>query len=319
MVLVVLAAITAANSARAEDPAPAGWKLVWSDEFNGQAIDPAKWAFDTGNGFYNYDANQWISGWGNSEFQYYTRAPENAFIKDGALHIRVLKESLHGCGYTSARLKTRKSDGQALFATTYGRVEFRAKLPTGQGIWPALWLLPVDARYGGWPASGEIDVLEARGQAPRHVLGTLHFGGKWPELAQAGGEYDLPAGQSIADFHVYGLEWLPGRIRWLVDGKAYKSQSFWWSRGEKSGARGPAQDQGPAQDSDGVFAWPAPFDQPFFLVMNLAVGGKFAGNPDRSTVFPAEMVVDYVRVYDRVGGYGKPAERGAGTIPRPRP
>ena len=137
-------------------PAPAGWKLTWSDEFDGKDINKTKWDFDTGNGFYNYDANQWISGWGNDELQYYTREPDNAFVKDGMLHIRALKESLHGCGYTSAKLKTRKKDGSPLFSQTYGRFEFRAKLPTGKGVWPALWMLPQGEKYGGWAASGAV-------------------------------------------------------------------------------------------------------------------------------------------------------------------
>ena len=131
----------------------AQWKLTWSDEFDGKEIDRSKWDLDVGNGFFNYDANTWISGWGNGELQYYTREPDNAFVKDGMLHIRVLKESLHGCGYTSAKLKTQKRDGSPLFNQRYGKFEFRAKLPTGKGIWPALWMLPEISKYGGWAAS----------------------------------------------------------------------------------------------------------------------------------------------------------------------
>src|SRR5262249_8300068 len=128
----------------AAGPARAGseWKLTWSDEVDGKEIDRAKWDFDIGHGVYDYDANQWVSGWGNEELKYYTKEPENAFVKDGMLHIRAVKESLHGCGYTSARLRTRKRDGGPLFNQKYGRFEFRAKLPTGQGVWPALWMLP---------------------------------------------------------------------------------------------------------------------------------------------------------------------------------
>src|SRR2546425_10771542 len=140
LVVGIVAGISSFPSNEAAEPAAAEWKLVWSDEFDGKDIDKTKWDFDIGNGFYNYDASQWISGWGNDELQYYTREPDNAFVKDGMLHIRALKESLHGCGYTSARLKTRKKDGTALFSQKYGRFEFRAKLPTGKGIWPALGL-----------------------------------------------------------------------------------------------------------------------------------------------------------------------------------
>src|SRR5262249_48897403 len=155
----------------------------------------------------NYDANQWISGWGNDELQYYTREQDNATVKDGLLHIRALKESLHGCGYTSARLKTRKKDGGTLFNQKYGRFEFRAKLPTGKGIWPARWRLPKEEKYGGGPASGEIAVMEARGQEPNKVLGTLHFGSPWPANTESSKDYVLPRGGTIADFHVYALEW----------------------------------------------------------------------------------------------------------------
>jgi beta-glucanase (GH16 family) len=306
--------VASVRTDEAAEPAPSGWKLVWSDEFDGKEIDRAKWDFDIGNGFYNYDANQWIGGWGNDELQYYTREPENAFVKDGMLHIRALKESLHGCGYTSARLKTRKRDGSPLFCQKYGRFEFRAKLPTGQGVWPALWMLPQEEKYGGWPCSGEIDVMEARGQEPTKVLGTLHYGSAWPANVHTGKDYVLPRGGSIADFHVYAVEWEPGEVRWLVDDQQYAAQSFWWSSGKKDGAKGAA----PKKEDD-LYPWPAPFDQPFYLVMNVAVGGKFLGKPDKTTVFPAEMVVDYVRVYEKDGGYGKPRPRGEGKLPFGKP
>lgn len=297
-------------SSQAADPPGSEWKLVWSDEFDGTAIDPAKWAFDVGDGFYDYDANMWIGGWGNDELQYYTREPANAFVRDGMLHIRALKESLHGRGYTSARLKTRKPDGGRLFAKKYGRFEFRAKLPLGRGVWPALWMLPQDEKYGGWPASGEIDVMEARGQTPTTVLGALHFGARWPATAHVSHEHVLANNGTIGEFHVYALEWEPGEIRWLVDGRRYATRSFWWSSGKTDGGKG----QNPAREAD-LNPWPAPFDQPFYLVMNVAVGGKFLGNPDRSTTFPAEMVVDYVRVHDKAGGYGKLKLRGPGKLP----
>ena len=290
------------------------WRLVWKDEFDGAEIDATKWDFDVGNGFYNYDANQWIGGWGNGELQYYTRDPANAHVADGMLHIRAVKESLLGCGYTSARLKTRKRDGSPLFRQRYGRFEFRARLPTGQGLWPALWMLPQDEKYGGWAASGEIDVLEARGQEPGKILGTIHFGGKWPVNAHASHEHVFADGSTIADFHVYAVEWEPGEIRWSVDGRRYATQSFWWSSRKRAGARGAK----PAREAD-LYPWPAPFDQPFYLVMNLAVGGRFAGKPDPRTAFPAEMLVDYVRVYEKAGGYGQTRPRGEGKLPFGKP
>ncbi|MFO0876248.1 MAG: glycoside hydrolase family 16 protein [Gemmataceae bacterium] len=304
---VLLAAV---GAGAAPEKGPAGWKLTWSDEFDGKEIDRAKWDFDLGNGFFSYDANQWISGWGNDELQYYTREADNAFVKEGKLYIRAVKESLHGCGYTSARMKSRKRDGSALFNQKYGRFEFRAKLPTGRGVWPALWMLPQAEKYGTWPSSGEIDVMEARGQEPHKVLGTLHYGSRWPGNVHTGGEYLFPRGQSIAEFHTYAIEWEPGEMRWYVDETEYARQTFWWSSSRVEGGKG----QKPRSEAD-LNAWPAPFDQSFYLVMNVAVGGKFLGNPDRTTVFPAEMVVDYVRVYEKVGGPGAVKPRGKGKLP----
>jgi beta-glucanase (GH16 family) len=305
--------VSTKNNEAGEAP-PAGWKLAWSDEFDGKEIDKSKWDFDVGNGFYDYDANTWIGAWGNGELQYYTREPDNAFVKDGVLHIRAVKESYLGCGYTSARLKTRKKDGSPLFTQQYGRFEFRARLPTGQGVWPALWMMPHDQKYGGWPASGEIDVLEVRGQESTKVTGALHFGSRWPENTYVSKEYVLPRETTIVDFHIYAVEWEPGEIRWYVDDHLYASQSFWWSSSLADGPRGAK----PAGEKD-LNPWPAPFDQPFYLVMNVAVGGKFAGNPDKTTPFPAEMVVDYVRVYDKVEGYAKTKPRGEGKLPFGKP
>lgn len=296
------------------EPSPTKWRLTWSDEFEGEEIDHTKWDFDIGNGFYNYNANQWISGWGNEELQYYTREPQNAYVEAGMLHIRAIKESLHGCGYTSAKLTSKKRDGTPLFNQKYGRFEFRAKLPTGQGIWPALWMLPQDETYGTWPSSGEIDVLEARGQEPNRVLGTLHYGSRWPANTHSSGEFIFPDRAGIADFHVYAIEWEPGEIRWYVDGQAYAVQSFWWSSSKTEGSNGAA----PANESE-LNPWPAPFDQPFYLVMNLAVGGRFVGKPDQTSPFPAEMLVDYVRVYEQVSPYGEPKARGDGPLPFERP
>jgi beta-glucanase (GH16 family) len=293
-----------------EEQTPFGWKLTWSDEFDGKEIDPAKWDFEIGNGFFDYDADEWISGWGNEELQYYTKEPQNVFVKDGMLCIRAVKESLHGCGYTSAKLKTQKRDGSPLFNQKYGRFEFRAKLPTGQGVWPALWMLPQGAKYGPWAASGEIDVMEARGQEPTKVLGTLHYGSRRPANTHSSKGYVLPDKGTIADFHVYAVEWEPGEVRWFVDGKKYASQSFWWSSSKKDGDMGVI----PKAKAD-LNPWPAPFDQPFYLVMNVAVGGRFLGRPDRTTVFPVEMLVDYVRVYEKREGYGKTNPRGEGKLP----
>ena len=248
------------------------WQLVWNDEFDGSAININNWTFDIGNG---------SGGWGNNEKEYYTSRPQNAYVTNGILNIIARKESYRGQNYTSAKLKT-----LGLFSQTYGRFEFRAKLPQGRGYWPALWMMPQDAVYGGWAASGEIDVMENKGSTPTNVMGTLHFGGMWPNQAQSSGpSFNFPSGDSVTNYHVYVLEWSAYDIRWYVDGQLYETQTFWWSSSNPTNTsiRNP---------------YPAPFDQPFYIIMNLAVGGTFGGDPDGTTVFPGEMQVDYVRVYD---------------------
>ncbi len=288
------------------------WRLVWSDEFSGGSVDTTKWGFDLGNGFTADSGKTFVSGWGNNELQCYTSDTANVFVAGGQLHIRAARSTREGCPYTSARLKTRRADNTALFAQAYGRFEFRARLPLGRGLWPALWMLPQEDRYGTWASSGEIDVMEARGQTPTTVLGTLHYGSRWPANAFTGQDYILPRGGTIADFHDYAVEWLPGRIRWFVDGVLTQTQTFWWSSSKQDGRQGVK----PVQESD-LNPWPAPFDRPFYLVMNLAVGGNFLGNPNATTPFPGEMVVDHVRVYTRRGGTGILAPRGKGTLPFP--
>lgn len=284
------------------------WKMVWSDEFDGNEIDRTKWGFQLGNGLYNYDTKQWIHGWGNEELQYYTK--DNASIRDGRLVITARKESLHGCGYTSARMRTVTSEGETLLSRRYGRFEIRAKLPVGQGLWPAIWMLPDDAPYGGWAASGEIDIMEARGQEPGKVLGTIHYGAGWPANEHSGGELVFPEGEGIADFHTYAIEWGPGVIRWYVDEQLFSTKRFWWSS-SKRGANGGER---PISEKE-LNPWPAPFDKPFHLILNLAVGGRFPGSPDKTTRFPAEMEIDYVRVYEKEGGYGELLPRGTGKLP----
>lgn len=306
-----LVALMIAVPVPAQDQAPA-WKLVWSDEFNGTPIDRTKWDFDLGNGFYDKVAKRRITGWGNGELQYYTDRPANASVKDGLLRIRAIEESKRGFKYTSARLKSRKRDGSPLFNKKYGRFVFRAKMPTGQGVWPALWLLPQKDTYGGWASSGEIDVLEVKGQEPHTVVGTIHYGTRWPNNTEGSTVHKLPNGGRIDTFHTYAVEWEPDEIRWYVDGKQYGSQRFWWSSSKL--IPGTTDGAIPKKEAD-LNPWPAPFDQPFYLVMNLAIGGKFVGSPDKSTPFPAEMQIDWVRVHDKVGGYGKPRGRGPGKLP----
>jgi beta-glucanase (GH16 family) len=256
--------------------AQAGWKLVWNDEFDSNAIDTNNWAFDTGNG---------AGGWGNRELEYYTSRSQNAFVSNGLLHIVAVKEPYSGFRYTSAKLKSFR-----LFSKKFGRFEFRARLPYGQGFWPALWMMPEDSVHGGWPASGEIDVMENRGSNAATVLGTIHFGGAYPKNTHSvGPSFTFEDGDSVTNYHVYAVEWTTNSIKWYVDKHLYETQTSWWSSSNLANisVRNP---------------YPAPFDEPFYIIMNLAVGGKFGGNPDGTTQFPGEMLVDYVRVYDWTGG-----------------
>ena len=241
------------------------YELVWSDEFDGTLVDQSKWEFQIGDGCPD------LCGWGNGELQYY-RA-ENATVGGGLLTITAKEEAFGFSDYTSARLRTKgKADWE------YGRFEMRAKLPIGKGLWPAFWMLPAQDSYGGWAASGEIDVMELVGHEPERVLGTLHYGGTFPANTYSGDHYDLASGTFNDDFHVFAVEWEAGEIRWYVDGIHYQTQTAWWSTG------------GP---------YPAPFDQPFYMLLNVAVGGDWPGPPDGSTQFPQTMVVDYVRVYEK--------------------
>ncbi len=287
-----------------------GWTLLWRDEFDGPALDRSKWDLDIGNGFFDYRGHQWVPGWGNEELQYYTDSAANIQVADSLLTIRAVKESLHGCGYTSARIKSRRRDGAPLFNKLYGRFEFRAKVPWGKGLWPALWLLPQDDRYGGWAASGEIDVMEIAGEKPHEVLNSIHYGSTYPKRTLHTHVHTLPDDSTVADWHVYAVEWEPGEIRFFVDEVHTSTENFWWSCSQTADGQGLE-----ARRATDLNPWPAPFDQPFYLVMNVAVGGNFPGVPNADTRFPAELVVDYVRVYDKLGGYGPAKPRGKGRFP----
>jgi beta-glucanase (GH16 family) len=243
--------------------APFGdWHIVWSDEFNGSSINTNIWTFDLGNGP--------PAGWGNSELEYYTSRPENAYVSNGLLHIVARQETTNGFFYTSARMKT-----QGLFSRTYGRFEFRVKLPHGLGFWPALWFLGTNITSVGWPGCGEIDLMENMGSNLATVQGSLHSG------SDATAIYNLPGGV-VTDFHTYMLEWTTNCLNWYVDGILYETQTSW---------------------SSSIGPYPAPFDRPFFILMNLAIGGNYLGNPSMGTInanttFPGEIQVDYVRIYD---------------------
>jgi beta-glucanase (GH16 family) len=255
------------------------WKLVWSDEFNGpngSAVDSSKWVSESGGG-----------GWGNNELEYYTTRRENAFQQDGNLVIKVLQEKYTGPddatrNYTSARLKT-----LGKFSQTYGRFEARIKIPRGQGIWPAFWMLGNDIAKPGWPTCGEIDIMENIGKEPALVHGTIHGPGYSGEHG-IGAPYALPSGQAFADdFHVYAVEWEPNTIRFYVDDHLYTTRT-------------------PADLPKGA-KWV--YDHPFFLLLNVAVGGGWPGNPDSTSVFPQTMLVDYVRVYERASSAPAAAAR----------
>ncbi|MDA8745957.1 glycoside hydrolase family 16 protein [Rubripirellula amarantea] len=238
--------------------------LVWSDEFDGDSLDYSKWGIEV-NAF----------GGGNEELQIYTDRRENVRVEGGSLVIEAHRDNANVNGtqreYSSGRLRT-KNRGE----WKYGRIEVRAKMPVGQGIWPAIWMLPTDDVYGSWASSGEIDIMEYRGQTPNEVIGTLHYGAPWPKNKYTGAPYQLAEGTFADDFHTFAVDWQEGKITWLVDGKAVQTQTQWESDGGE---------------------FPAPFDQRFHLLLNLSVGGHFVGNPDASTTFPQAFLIDYVRVY----------------------
>jgi beta-glucanase (GH16 family) len=248
---------------------PALWKLVWSDEFNGpngSAVDGSKWVAETGGG-----------GWGNNELEYYTSRLENVSQRDGNLVIKVLQEKYIGPddatrNYTSARLKT-----LGKFSQTYGRFEARIKIPRGQGIWPAFWMLGSGIDKPGWPDCGEIDIMENIGKEPTLVHGTIHGPGYSGEHG-IGDSFELPGREAFADdFHIYAVEWEPDVIRFYVDDHLYATRT-------------------PADLPKGA-KWV--YDHPFFVLLNVAVGGYWPGDPDATSTFPQTMLVDYVRVYER--------------------
>jgi beta-glucanase (GH16 family) len=270
---ILLACACAAAQASPPQPASPQWRLVWSDEFsgpNGSLVDTSKWVAETGGG-----------GWGNNELESYTDRPQNAYQQDGNLVIKIRQEKFTGSdgiarNYTSARLKT-----LGKFSQAYGRFEARIKIPRGQGIWPAFWMLGDDINKVGWPACGEIDIMENIGKEPTLIHGTIHGPGYSGEhgIGAPASLSDLPkTAQAIADdFHIFAVEWEPNVIRFYIDDHLYETRT-------------------PADLPPGT-KWV--YDHPFFLLLNVAVGGDWPGNPDGTTVFPQTMLVDYVRIYRR--------------------
>lgn len=242
--------------------------LVFYDEFDTDGlINPDIWGLSDGTG---------TDGWGNNELQYYTDRTENASVRKGILTIKAIKEDYSGAAYTSARLSTK-----GLKEQKYGRFEARIKLPTGQGIWPAFWLLGANNGDGTngteiWPNSGEIDIMEYRGQAPTIIHGSLHGPG-YSAANPITKSYALENDRFDNDFHIFGIEWTASYINYYVDDVLYNQIT-----------REQVEEKG---------VWV--FDQPFFIMINLAVGGDFVGAPNNETVFPQTMLVDYVKVYKK--------------------
>ena len=272
LICLAALALVALQAALLGAPTPAkaqSWNLVWSDEFNGTSVNTGNWTFETGGG-----------GWGNNELEYYTNG-QNASVANGVLTIQARKESggfncWYGtCQYTSTRMITK---GKREF--TYGRIEARMALPSGQGTWPAFWMLGSNISSVGWPKCGEIDIMEHVNTENR-VHGTIH----WDTNGYA--NYGGPSGAlDVTQFHTYAIEWTPSSIKWFLDGAQY------WEANIQNGINGTEE-----------------FHRPFFLILNLAIGGNWPGSPNSSTAFPANMRVDYVRVY----------QQGTSTNPTPVP
>ncbi|WP_147803940.1 glycoside hydrolase family 16 protein [Alkalicoccus halolimnae] len=262
-------AVPAAAGAEEQEP---NWQMTWQDEFEGEELDTSKWRIDNGNGF--YDGDEWVEGWGNNELQSYQE--DNVKVQDGKLILEAREESVSDeegdYEYTSGKVLT-----DELFSQAYGRFEASMKLPEGQGYWPAFWMMPEDDIYGGWAASGEIDIMENRGSETDKVGAAIHYGDLWPANTYSEESYQFPEGQSTTDFNEYAIEWEPGEIRWYVNDELYSTKTEW---GTKYGE------------------YPAPFDQEFHMILNLAVGGWYGGEPDETTEFPGQVEVDYVRVYE---------------------
>ncbi len=267
------------------DRSDEGFVLVWSDEFDGEALDTTKWDYQYGNG-----GEYGKPGWGNAEWEYYMSREENVKVADGALKITAVYDSGSAYRYTSGRIRTITNGGEVLFATTYGRIEARIKMPAGEGLWPAFWMLPVDESiYGRWAASGELDIMEAKGRLVDQFSCAAHYGGEWPKNSYSGQSYIFQDGTDITDYHLYSIEWEPGEIRWYVDNECYYTMTNWFSM----------------DATETEYGMPAPFDKDFYIILNMAIGGNFDKEADaKNAEYPATMEVDFVRVYHKEEGYG---------------
>ncbi len=239
-----------------------GYTLAWSDEFNGASLDAAAWSAEQGDGCPG------LCGWGNNELQYYLPPPNNLFFQDGKMIIEAKAEAYGGKSYTSSRIKTQNKK-----TFKYGRIDIRAILPKGSGIWPAFWMLPQANVYGGWPRSGEIDIMELKGGEPSRSLATMHFG-PGPNSTYISRSYTLSSGTFNDQFHVFSIEWKQDQIKCFVDNNLFSTIS---------------------KADLGVNTYP--FNEQFYFLINLAVGGNFPGPVNENTTFPQWLIVDYVRVY----------------------
>jgi beta-glucanase (GH16 family) len=244
---------------------PDDWTLAWNDEFNLDSIDTDKWNHEN-----------WWPGYVNNELQSYSDDPANSYVRSGLLNIVMRKANpfdVNNPAYNSARMNT-SGKGDWI----YGRFEIKAKLPAGRGMWPAIWMMPTESVYGPWPVSGEIDIMELLGHETDRVHGSIHYGDYYPNHTSATASYKLNSGDFSTDFHLFALEWELGVLRWYVDDTLFQTRNTWFSEGG---------------------SWPAPFDQDFHIILNVALGGDWAGPPNESTLFPQSMQVDYVRVYEK--------------------
>lgn len=265
LLTVLLSSIILVGCDNSNDPPRTVYNnLVWADEFDGTTGDAPN------PNFWNYDIGTGTNGWGNNELQYYTNRPENVSLDGkGNLVITAIRETFQGRAYTSARIKTK-----GLKEFKYGRIEARLKTPFGQGLWPAFWMLGADIDVVGWPQTGEIDIMELRGQQPRIIVGSIHGPG------YSGGNaisktFELLNSRFDTEFHVFAIEWSPDYIDFFVDNRLYQRLT----------------PESIPKNSEWVF------DKPFFLLLNVAVGGDFLGAPLPTTRFPQTMTIDYIRVY----------------------
>lgn len=259
--LSAMAAVIACTCTQAQS----NMKLVWVEDFKGNHLDTTVW---------NHEVND--EGGGNHELQYYTARDTNAYVKGGMLHIRGIKEDYKTRHYTSARLTTRYKVG-----FTFGKMEIRAKIPTGTGMWPAIWMMSTDEKYGSWPMSGEIDIMETKGQYPDTLYGTAHFGPAPPHNRWKGEltELETTAKGWGDGFHTYGIEWTKDTIAWYVDGRKYHQVT--------------------RADVTNIQGVPYPFNEKFYFILNLALGGDFVKNKIDDKVLPNEFLVDYIKVWQK--------------------